>query len=159
MESVFNAARRIPPSIQCRCAASASTAVSSWVDGLVKDGPTLLETAPSCPLCRALKSVQGCLYIGLEIDRQRDQVTWAGDLTASPFAGASVDAVLCILTLQHVGEDHKAMAGILPALKPGHGQLSAFRFISTSPLSKVRQSLLRGSKKSFRRTGPLALVR
>lgn len=86
---------------------------------LFEDRLTLLEVAPWWSLFRALRPIRTLTYIGLDKNRHGDQVTLVGDLTAIPLSDASVDAALCIHTLEHVDDDRTAISELFRVLKPG----------------------------------------
>jgi hypothetical protein len=79
----------------------------------------LLEIAPWWSVARQLLKMDNIQFIGLDIVNQGSQVTLIADAIAMPLAAKSVDAALCIHTLEHIESDHLAIAELYRVLKPG----------------------------------------
>jgi SAM-dependent methyltransferase len=58
-------------------------------------------------------------YTGVDIRAAWPYVTVIGDVTALPLDDDSMDVVLCIHVLEHVGRDRQAMAELYRVLAPG----------------------------------------
>lgn len=80
---------------------------------------TLLEVAPWWAISRRLMRAPNVRFVGLDIERHGPHVTVVGDVTRIPLATESLDAALCIHTLEHVAEDRMAMRELHRVLKPG----------------------------------------
>jgi SAM-dependent methyltransferase len=79
----------------------------------------LLEIAPVWALARRFRGMAGIQYTGVDIRAAGPYVTEVGDVTALPLDDDSMDMVLCIHVLEHVGRDRQAMAELYRVLAPG----------------------------------------
>ncbi|MGD2045227.1 MAG: methyltransferase domain-containing protein [Gemmatimonadota bacterium] len=79
----------------------------------------LLEVAPWWAISRRLMRAPNVRFVGLDIARQGPQVTVVGDITRAPLASDSLDAALCIHTLEHIEKDRVALRELHRVLKPG----------------------------------------
>jgi hypothetical protein len=79
----------------------------------------LLEIAPWWALSRRLRRAPNVSFTGLDIERRGPHVTVVGDAADMPLESDFFDAVLCIHTLEHVGDDRTAMRELHRVTKPG----------------------------------------
>lgn len=79
----------------------------------------LLEVAPWWSLFHNFKRKPNLSFVGLDILRSGEQVNLVGDATAMPLSADSVDAALCIHTLEHIDDDRSAIAELYRVLQPG----------------------------------------
>jgi SAM-dependent methyltransferase len=86
---------------------------------LFTDRLRLLEIAPWWSLARNFRRMPNLRYVGLDIAPRADAATLRGDVTRMPLRGGTVDAALCIHTLEHVQDDRSAIAELHRVLKPG----------------------------------------
>ncbi len=83
------------------------------------DGPIrLLHVAPAIGPGRALAAIPSIDWVGIDI-RRRDLPTMRLDVTDMPFPSESFDAALSIHVLEHLDDDHAAMAELYRVLRPG----------------------------------------
>jgi hypothetical protein len=88
---------------------------TNLMDGRVR----ILEVAPWWAISRRLLLAPNVRYIGMDIHRHGPQVTVLGDATRIPLVPDSLDAALCIHTLEHIENDRLAMRELYRVLKPG----------------------------------------
>jgi len=69
---------------------------------------TVLDVAPHGPNRRSILSMTGGRYIGLDIDT-RTGPSVLGSITELPFATGSMDVILCMHVLEHIGDDETAI--------------------------------------------------
>lgn len=86
---------------------------------LLQDRMRVLEIAPWWAMSRRLIRASNLRYIGLDLARRGPHVTVVGDATRMPLAPHSLDAALCIHTLEHVEDDRRAMRELQTVLRPG----------------------------------------
>ncbi|MHC4958492.1 MAG: class I SAM-dependent methyltransferase [Planctomycetota bacterium] len=86
---------------------------------LFSDRLRLLEVAPWWSLTRRFRRMRNLRFVGLDIARRGDSCTLLGDVTAMPLGDDTVDAALCIHTLEHVEDDRRAIAELYRVLRPG----------------------------------------
>ena len=79
----------------------------------------LLEVAPWWAVSRRLMRAPGVSFIGLDLQRTGPHVTVVGDAARIPLQSGSVDAVLCVHTLEHIQDDRAAMGELHRVLRPG----------------------------------------
>jgi SAM-dependent methyltransferase len=84
---------------------------------LLRRPQRLLHFAPEPGLRARLRAHPGLDYVSADLEPgAADRVL---DITAIDLPDASVDAILCVHVLEHVGDDRAAMAEMLRVLRPG----------------------------------------
>ncbi|UCC24405.1 MAG: class I SAM-dependent methyltransferase [Gemmatimonadales bacterium] len=86
---------------------------------LSADATRLLEVAPWWAMSRRLMGAPNVSFVGLDLQRTGPHVTVVGDATRIPLQSGSVDATLCIHTLEHIEDDRAAMGELHRVLRPG----------------------------------------
>ena len=116
----FGVAKR--PNAQCPSCGALERHRSAWLflkhatdlcDGRDK---LLLHPSPERHLGRLLPSLPGVRYLSSDI--APPAVSLALDLTRIPFPDRTFDSVYCSHVLEHIENDHQAMAELLRILKP-----------------------------------------
>ena len=79
----------------------------------------LLEIAPWWAISRRLLRAPNISFVGLDLMRRGPHVTVVGDATRIPIGNESLEAALCIHTLEHIEDDRQAMRELFRVLKPG----------------------------------------
>lgn len=92
-------------------------ALMLWLDGLERDNDRLvMEVAPIGLLQQRCRN-QGVKYASLDLRPTKAQI--CGDLCLMPLRDRSVDLFVCFHVLEHVPDDHTAMAEIGRVLSDG----------------------------------------
>lgn len=79
----------------------------------------LLEVAPWWSFARRFQKIESIDYVGVDLKRTGTQVTTIGDLIDLPIQAEMIDVVLCIHVLEHISDDHQAIAELYRVLRPG----------------------------------------
>jgi SAM-dependent methyltransferase len=87
-------------------------------DGLLHDGFSLLDIAPSRPLQNFLRQIPNIKYHSA--DKFMEDVDFAVDVTnMAEISSNSYDMFICSHVLEHVDDDRKALSELFRVLKPG----------------------------------------
>lgn len=78
----------------------------------------LYHIAPKYSLSRRFAKMPNLEYVSADI-ANRPNIVLSNDLTAVPLRSDSVDAVICVHTLEHIADDRAAMAEMHRILRPG----------------------------------------
>ncbi len=79
----------------------------------------LIEVAPWWSFARRFQAIDDIDYVGIDLKRTGPQVTAVGDLLALPVQEGTQDVAICIHVLEHIEDDHKAIAELYRVLRPG----------------------------------------
>ncbi len=86
-----------------------------WADNTLRHGGRLLHVAPEPALAAVFQ--RDFDYLSIDLDERRAMV--AMDLTALTFADGTFDAIVCNHVLEHVPDDHIALAELHRVMKVG----------------------------------------
>jgi len=85
--------------------------------GTLAARPRMLHVAPERGLSDKLRAVLGRNYVSVDLSMQSADVK--ADITSLPFLDDSFELIYCSNVLEHVQDDHAAMAQLLRVLAPG----------------------------------------
>lgn len=85
--------------------------------GFLKDNVTVLDFSPSRALARKMKKIRNINYISTDLSGNFI-ADYHYDITDLNVASDSIGLIVCYHVLEHIADDHKAMAELYRVLKP-----------------------------------------
>jgi len=86
---------------------------------LFSERTRLLEIAPWWSLARRFQKMNNIEFVGVDLKPTGPQVTTIGDLVSLPIKTGKIDTAICIHVLEHIDDDHKAIAELHRVLRSG----------------------------------------